>query len=224
MILDYKYFDDRGLMHHVENPTEDSSENEILFTSEYLLLYRDELQNTSLGSLLNDYTGSIPNSYEKIAYPELVNRVLFFYQTEKNNNKRISHDNKTGLVSVYPQLTESIFRVGKRLWLHPRDIVYYGYKKYGFWFYPLLPVVSISNIISCYRTYKVHPDGRKEVTTSGKLLALVRNLGADLRLTQKICTFLIKRNKNFKSWGNVGKIYFGYRHPITRALRGLDGD
>jgi len=190
-----RFADEKGLLHHVERPTTNSSENELLFTAEYLNL-------------------------RGFKYDPRVYAMFTFYANEVTSGKRISHDNKTGMVSVFPDLNESIFKVGGRLWLHPRDIVFYGYQKYGWPFYPLLPIVSISNIISCARTWKTHDDGRSELTTSGKMLAWFRNRTAGLHLTQKICTWLIKRNPHFGSWYKIGKIYFSAEgHPIPELMK-----
>jgi len=194
------WFDERGLLHHVNNPTTDSSENELLFTAEYLLL---------------------GGAYYFLHKTNMRN----FYAEEVHQNRHVSHDNKTGLISSMSKYRqeESIFKVGNRWWFHPRDIVYYGYMKYGFWFAPFLPIVSLANIISCARTWKKHealqPDGTvikwKSLTTSGKMLAFVRNKSAGLTLTHKICTWLIKRNPEFGSWTKVAKIYFPNEgHPI----------
>ena len=142
------------------------------------------------------------------------------YDDEIIEEKHMSHDNKTGLVSIWgASIRDSIFKVGHRWWFHPRDIVFYGYMKHGFWFWPLLPIVSLANIISCARTYKYYDDRpephHRQLTTSGKMLAFVRNKSAGLKLTHKICTWLIKRNKHFGSWTKVAKLYFPNEgHPI----------
>ena len=190
------WFDENGLLHHVNNPTTDSSENELLFTAEYLIL----------GGPSKWYTKAMD--------------IYDFYMDEVRFERHMSHDNKTGIVSVFEdEIRDSIFKVGNRWWFHPRDIVYFGYMKYGFWFYPLLPVVSIANIISCARTWKYYDDRpephHRQLTTSGKMLAFVRNKSAGLTLTHKICTWLIKRNKHFGSWTKVAKLYFPNEgHPI----------
>lgn len=206
MNIEHNYLafaDENYLLHHRPNPTTNTSENELLFTAEYAILQ---------GKAWN------PRRY-------IANQMLRFYKEEVAKGHKISHDNKTGMVALYPNLKESIFRVGGRVWLHPRDIIYYGYMKYGAVFYPLLPIVSMANIISCYRTYKT-TGTNKHITTSGKLLAMVRNLSAGLRLTQWICTKLIHRNENFKSWENVARIYFpdvdGMEHPVVQNIKVLD--
>jgi len=211
MKISKSWFDELGLLHHVNNPTTDSSENELLFTAEYIMLSENS---------------------EQVVDAELA--LLQFYYDEVVEDRHMSHDNKTGVVATWgAAIKDSIFKVGNRWWLHPRDIVYYGYMKHGYWFYPLLPIVSISNIISCARTWKDHEgiDHRtntvvkwKSLTTSGKMLAFVRNKSAGLKLTQKICTWLIERNPEFRSWTNVAKIYFphvgdsGENHPVVTLM------
>ena len=205
---DREWFDENGLLHQTWNPTEESSENELLFTAEYYLL----------GGKGGAGAGSL--------------QMLWFYNSEWLQGKHMSHDNRTGYLSVVGWDDYSIFKAGNRWWLHPRDTVYWGYMKYGWPFYPLLSIVSLANIWSCARTYKKHkavqPDGSvlrwKSLTTSGKMLALTRNLGADLKLTQKICSWLIRRNPKFKSWTATAKLYFpltndkGENHPIVRLI------
>ena len=204
--MDYSdWLDENHLLHHKKFPTNETSENELLFTAELLLL---EAMTENPNHMLIESSMGMRD----------------FYNDQKIQGKHISHDNKTGLVSIWKGYNESIFKVGKRWWLHPRDIVYYGYMKHGAWFWPLLPIVSIANIISCARTYKVHkdrPEGQqKHLTTSGKMLAFVRNKAAGLTLTHKICTWLIERNDKFLSWYWVSKIYFGeHGHPIPKLMR-----
>ena len=199
------FADENHLLHHRLNPTSDTSENELLFTAEYILLNEDLLYQDK----------------ELLAFS-----MVEFYMTEVFKGHKISHDNKTGLLVIDPNYTESIFRVGGRWWFHPRDIVFFGYRKYGALFFPLIWIVSLANIISCARTYKKSKDGSKHLTTSGKLLAMVRNLSADMPLTQKICTYLIRRNKHFGSWENVARIYFpdqeGIEHPVVTYIKRLD--
>jgi len=191
-LKNYKsWLDENTLLHHVNNPTEQSSENEILFTAEYVLLRR----------LLG----------KECYFPFLG---YAFYMEEWQDGKHMSHDNRTGILAIdsdhYP-----LYKLANRTWLHPRDLVFWGYKKHPRLFWPLLPIVCISNIISCAKTYKTHKDGRKELTTSGKMLAFVRNKSSNLELTHKVCTWFIRRNKHFGSWTKVSKIYFPNKgHPI----------
>ena len=220
------WFDENGLLHHVNNPTTDSSENELLFTAEYLIL----------GGPSKWYTKAMD--------------IYDFYMDEVRFERHMSHDNKTGIVSVFEdEIRDSIFKVGHRWWFHPRDIAYYGYMKHGVtfpimwgivlgimlspliylehyvWFVALLlvlnpiAIISSANIISCARTWKYYDDRpephHRQLTTSGKMLAFVRNKSAGLKLTHKICTWLIKRNEHFGSWTKVAKMYFPNEgHPI----------
>lgn len=205
--MDYNdWLDENRLLHHKRFPTHQTSENELLFTAELILLVA--IQE-------GEYMGNLPG---------VSAGMLYFYNEQKKLDKHISHDNKTGLVSIWNKYDESIFKVGNRWWFHPRDIVFYGYMKHGAWFWPLLPIVSIANIISCASTYKTHkdrPEGeRKHLTTSGKMLSFVRNKAAGLTLTHKICTWLIERNENFGSWHRVSKIYFPEEgHPIPELMK-----
>lgn len=194
MILssDREWFDENGLMHQVHRPTEDSSENELLFTAEYYLLAGGN--------------------------PIAVNfDMMNFYNQEWDDGKHMSHDNRTGLLSITGWDTRSLLKAGNRWWLHPRDTIYWGYMKHGAWFLPLLPMVSLFNIWSC-----AIKNRNGVPTTSGKMLALTRNLGANMKLTQKICGWFIKRH--FGSIANMAKIYFpltndkGENHPIVRLI------
>jgi hypothetical protein len=199
MILptDREWFDENGLMHHVHRPTEDSSENELLFTAEYMLLSGVDL-----------------DAHES----QLIFESMYkFYVEEWEAGKHMSHDNRTGIIAVGLYDNYSIFKAGKRLWLHPRDWIYWGYMKYGWPFAPLMPIVSMFNIWSC-----MIKNRNGVPTTSGKMLALTRNLGANLKLTNKICGYFVK--KHFGSWANMAKIYYPYtndrgeNHPIVRLI------
>lgn len=200
------FVDNYGFLHHQEairgNP--ETSENGPTFSTEAILL----------GMPLTP------------RYDMLIKSKRVFRTTPISEwGGHFSHDSMTALYASRRVDTSKLPMIywNKRFMLHPRDIVYYGYMRYGFWFYPLLPIVSLANIISCARTWKKHKSVNfageaikwKSLTTSGKMLAFVRNKSAGLKLTHKICTWLIKRNKHFGSWTKVAKIYFPNEgHPI----------
>lgn len=217
------WFDENGLLHHKNYPTSDTSENEILFTSELVLL-RQTI-----------------NGHKKSADYKLVNSILTFYTKEKKANKRISHDNKTGLMSVYPYLDESIFKIGNRWNFHPRDIAYYALRKYGSKVYPLRLIVSVACLMSCAKPYDYRPIRRNEiketlinlpiigfifrsfidhheiVATSGKMLAWVRMVSLNMKWSMFLGSWLIKRQG--MSWTYISKIYFSeYGHPIPLLM------
>lgn len=126
---------------------------------------------------------------------------------------------------------------------NPKDVIFYGYVKYlalskqSWKYFPLrvlftmlLPVTSIAMIITCIQTYKIKPywyekiikyfkTGEwdrlriKIVKTDGKILAWLRCQSLGMKWTYKICSYFIKRNKNFGSWKKVFEIYYPEGHP-----------
>ena len=135
-----------------------------------------------------------------------------------------SHDNKTGYICLlqYNNL-KSTLAVHKlifgRTWIHPRDLALYAWNKYPFLMPLCAPIVSLGCIISCRRTWRTDKFGNQELTTSGKMLSLIKMISFDMKITLKICTWLINRNKMFRLWTNVASIYFSATgHPIPRLV------
>ena len=198
------FIDENGLVHHLENPTEESSENEIMFTSLFLILQY-----------------KVGNYFDFKMRQHLID----FFNEEVKQGKHMSHDNRTGLAAVrFNQEDMPLISLGNRVWLHPRDFVWWGWRRHkgtkkGVLFWLLLWIPSFFMILSCYQTYKVR-DGKKIKKTDGKLLTWIRCQSTKMPLTFRLCTWLIKRNKEFGSWERVSSLYFKEEgHPIPELMR-----
>ena len=203
------FFDENGLLHHVPNPTNDSSEIELLFTGEYIVLK----------TLLNKVTDEEINKFFNM---------LDFLAKEIKEGKRVSHDNMTGiycacksLMHYCPQSMENVMRhlpAIEKHRLHPRDLIFYNYAKGGLLGWLLLPLVSLMMIISCARIYKVR-NGNKIIATDSKLLTFIRCTAFELDWTFKICTWFISKNKFLKSWTGTALYYFKEEgQPIPKLM------
>ena len=74
----------------------------------------------------------------------------------------------------------------------------------------LKPLLSIAHMISCFSK----PD-----QTSGKLKAWTMFKVADMKWTEKICTFIISKRSKFKTWAGIFKEYFPREeHPISSSF------
>lgn len=195
-----EWLDDDLQMHHKKDPSKDTSENEALFTGEYIVL------SLALNKTIINTMPVLNTS----------NMVISF-----NNKEHISHDNLTGVVAQrYMSGLKNFFPIFSTKRMHPRDMVIYGYaSKWGKLFAPFMWIPSLAMIYSCYTTFRKKPWG-KELTSSGKMLALTRIIAFDMKITSKICTRLIERNPEFGSWHKVAKIYFPAEgHPIPLLVK-----
>jgi hypothetical protein len=205
------------------------SENGILFTLEAFLL----------GILLSG-RGSTFNYYSK-RFVDLCDLWLaddnlpgYFYQTpfgmldSEGRLEPTSHDNLTAIVagsyffgdldtvkSVWKYLVSHYFTYDvtvnfKRI-MHPRDVVLYGAMAGSIICKLLLPLVVLSNIISC---------SKEPGVTSGKLLAWVRNTcyfdSWVMKVGHVINTWQINRQYE-NGWVDVFKVYFPQEgHPVPK--------
>ena len=204
VLASYKiYSDSYGLLHLGQRPDPEQCENAPMYTGLFWSVFRE------LGPI--EYLPKNPMHH------------LWFddhYRTTPLTTKPfdLSHDNMTGIICFSEIYGYEWALYKSKQFMHPRDIAFYLYAKYPHWFFWLLPITSIAMIISCAQTYKTR-NGKKMLRTDGKLLALMRCLAFNMNVTLSICTWLINKNKNFKSWCNVARIYFGNDHPCTRVIR-----
>ncbi len=124
---------------------------------------------------------------------------------------------------------------------HPRDFVMAGYFKLPILFWPLLPIMSLSFIVSCWQSHKKR-HGIKIPKTDGKIIAFIICKAFRLRLTFWICDKLI-RYKNrpepipasygkkifdqnswqWGSWHNVFSDYYrNFNHPNIQLIRSYE--
>lgn len=149
----------------------------------------------------------------------------------------VSHDNLTAIIAGsyffnHPQVARQVWKYLKsklftynsetkkidfKRIMHPRDIIYYGAMAGNRMCKLLLPLVGLTNIWSCLR-------GKNK--TSGKLLAYVRNIcyrdSTVMKITHKICTFIINRKYGKEGWHGAFKIYFSKPgHPTAEISKKL---
>ena len=161
-----------------------------------------------------------------------------FPNAEGTKDQYMSHDNLTAFVAmskkhnwkyhkeIWNYLVKHFFtydnisgKVNFKRFMHPRDILFYGYCADNVICKLLYPLLVMFMVITCAQSYKVR-NGNKILKTDGILLSWVRCKGANLDFSLKILTFIIKCNKNFKTWKNVFSIYFkDIEHPIRKLLK-----
>ena len=202
---EYKqWLDSNGFIHTKKNPSIDQSENSPM--------YEGLLSGT--GRPLFGSTTTI-------------HRRLFRANANREWGSHFSHDNMTGLYCLYKNSmydphtlsTLPIMKWNDRWWLHPRDLAFYFWAHHPLLGLPFLWIASLSMFISCYQEHKVR-NGNIILKTDGKLLAWMRCKSFNMRVTYKVCTWLIERNPKFGSWNNVAKIYFREEgHPLRELIK-----
>jgi len=147
------------------------------------------------------------------------------FETFEEEGPHQSHDNAKGVIGLCKE--NDLFSpvpIFNKERPHPRDVVLFGmahrYFKYFWWLFVWIPCLAF--IVSAYQTWKVRGD-QVFKRTDGKLIAWAMCEVFDLKLTKKICTWLIKRNSEFASWGIVADIYYGHEHPIALMMREYEG-
>lgn len=223
-ILEYRYslFSDKiGMLHHeydmidiktggsyltVREVEKDKSENSLLFTATFFQIIKE--------------LGISPISFKG-------NPILRIEESIKFNKD--SHDNKTGYFSLRSFFGANALSKYKpwellrgRKWFHPRDLIFWSALDDGIG-YNFLWLVKITNKISCKRTYREKKNGHKEITTSGKMLALTRVLTLNDYDQLIDLSDIIYKNPVFGSWEKVASIYFKDElHPTRYACKLLD--
>ena len=184
-------------------------ENGILFAAEYFRLRK--MNNVDL-----------PTDKEK-AMKAIQSQQKSFTWLQALDGEPNSHDNHTAITSLSYQFGLDYHKqYFYRDWthrIHPRDIGYYLYLRFGakkYLSFLLVPTI-ISMIISC--RYYIEKNGYP--ATSTKLLTWLRIETLDMKITRKICTYMI--NKSFGSWYELFNIYFrkDQNHPIVIQAKKL---
>lgn len=204
ILLAYKTYSDKfGILQLRKNPSPQDSENGPTFTGLFWSVWS---KVSSMPSIENPFEHLITDGK---------------YRTTPNSpNPRFSHDNMTGVVCASEVFGWPWLYYYSDQFIHPRDLIFYNWSKsQSFLSWLLLPIVSITMIISCAQTYKTR-NGRKIVKTDGKLLTLMRCLSHDMNLTLKVCTWLMSRNEKFQCWEKVANRYFqDSEHPNVQIIR-----
>lgn len=191
------FFSEDGLLHNEPMPSR--SENALLFLIEYRILVG-----------VDQYTW-------------LQTRNLCANYLDGHTDQDLSWDNYEATAAFASWIDSDFLRNKIKIFslkrMHPRTIAYLLWVKYpliGFWF---LPIVTIASIFACLRTWKVRPHGRF-LATDTKLLTWVRFTGSQMWITEKICTYILGRKKEFGSFERCFEIYFPNEdHPIRQALK-----
>lgn len=214
------YWDTNGLLN--SNFNENGGENSMLYTYEYLLLYK--LCYNSLPREYLIYLNSIIKCEKK---PGLFNQ-------HPTNNDFMSHDNLTSIICASENfdlnLTRTIWKEIKRQgyikydninpdkpkrWLHPRDIIFYGILNNNIICYLLFPILLIMMLITLM--------GDKQFTC-GKILWFIRIYSTKkilLNLLFKpIYDILLKKKYGKYPLIEIFNIYFPEKNnPIHRLTR-----
>ena len=200
------------------------SENTILFTTELLLLKHNEGIKQRLIDFIN--ACKVKDGLYK-QNPELFG----------THDDYMSHDTLTGLVAfsykydlnyhkeIWAYLVKHLFtydnvsgKINFDRFMHPRDIIYYGYCAGNLICKFLYPILAIIMIVGVLQKYKIR-NGNKIIKTDGKLLSWVRCKASNLNLTFKLLTFSLKKFSYFKYWKEVFFYYFAEEeHPIRKFL------
>jgi hypothetical protein len=172
----------------------------------------------------NFYTGLLSVKYDSRPRIFYGKNGMFKNNSNSELGSHVSHDEITGMYLIrknsgLPCDDLPILKWNNRWWLHPRDMSFYFYCHHPILGLPFLWITSLCMIVSCAQTYKVR-NGNKIIKTDGKLSAWGKCQTYDMRLTYKICTWLIERNPVFGSWNNCAKIYFKNKeHPLRDLIR-----
>lgn len=227
--MSHNNLDERGLLGPYP-------ENCIVFTAEYWYLKKRKYGFIDLLLLRNSHSSLMVDAlYSQIKSIDPLELVSL------DRNEKWSHDNHTAWLCLAKILNWDINKYTFPIdWLHrchPRDLMFYGYIKWGrkftylvqallfilTYFLPyiglplvLLSSVSFNMILSCLDTRKAN---NGILRTSGKLLAWLRMeaFPNEFRLTKRICDAIIK--KKFGNWANIFKVYFGSDHINTKLAR-----
>lgn len=228
------FWDENGLLHVKKG---EYSENGILFAAHWLmlLLLLDPGLKTRAKEFFN-VQESICNRCIKKYWRD--GKIGFWYDPNPNDENdsfcHFSHDNMTGLYSMLNcQLNNfPTLRWNHRLWLHPRDVIFYSIMHKRIWSYFFLPLLWIMAYISCRKerehtsgkclwwlrlqTLKLH--GNKVVSWFGE--KMYRDMTELLLREHYYDLFRVLDGKKEHVWINVFSIYFKEKdHPVNVLMR-----
>lgn len=119
----------------------------------------------------------------------------------------------------FENTTEYIPIWGRHSW-RPDNLAFFLWIRFPTLLSFLLPVISLSMIISMLRVWRTTADGRRYIDTDGKIISYFVCECFDMRATRWALECLIKRDKDLKSWENIFKIYFPENHYVLEAFYG----
>jgi hypothetical protein len=189
---------------------EDVSENTLLFSIENYLLEKNDVKIKDMDNyikllkndegLYNNIIGIPVHDKDKwTSHDQLLSIIAFSLIQSKKYHLEIWKWLKSHLFT-YDNISK---KINFKRFLHPRDIIFFGYCANSKLCKLLLPLLTIIMCISCFNKQ-----------SSGKLLCWVRCKCANLKITYYLCTLIIKLNKNYGSWNKVFNTYFPNKnHP-----------
>ncbi|HLD91128.1 MAG TPA: hypothetical protein VI911_08965 [Patescibacteria group bacterium] len=164
------YFDSNGLLNSIDN--EDGGENSMLYTFEYILLFK----------LCYGF-----NCHEYLTFTEAMDKCELskgVFKQHPTNIDSMSHDNLTSMVcysklfnkKYHKDIWDEIKRQGyfkydnqtpdkPTKWLHPRDTIYYGILNNNVICYMFIPILFIMMLVSMFE---------EKESTCGKILWFIR--------------------------------------------------
>lgn len=177
------WFDEKGYMVPL-------GENGVLFTSYYLHKYSWYTKTTAYNMDL------------------AITAALVDY------NDHLSHDNWTGIVCASKLLGFSYHQnLFSRSWwrrIHPRDIGFYLYMKFGF--KPLLIPTVIAMIWACWSNQQTNGT----LDTDGKLLSWLRLKHMNMPWLERLLGKILRKRHGL-GWDGIFKIYFkDPEHPLVK--------
>lgn len=230
-----KFYDDFGLIN--SRPDEKNSENALLFTVEHFFLTKSaqdyenikesiEASRIGDGLFLQHPANTLQGEDRYMSHDQLTAIVAFSYHNDLDFHKEIWKEIKRqwfryNNVEVPQTMWEMLTN---RRFLHPRDIIFYGYCADSIIFYLTLPLLWIIMIISSFKMKKVRPHGTF-IATDGKLLNFVRCKASKKnilwKLVWKLNDYIVR--KRIGTLHEVFKIYFPYEdHPNVIASKGCN--
>lgn len=214
-----RFFDSYGILHHADTGRSgdpETSENGPLFTGVYY---------TEKGNI---------NHSQKTAIRKVLICLydgVMWRTTPDSKSERFSHDNFKGIISLILILEKNnapstaIFRRWVPLFhkqlIRPDNFFLVGYFKYPLIFWPTLPYVWFTMLLTCFQTYKVR-NGKHILKTDGKIMTRMICKAFGWKYIYKLCTFVLKRERKLKSgetikmsWNMVYQTYFqNDGHPL----------
>lgn len=212
-----EYMDENGLIHNLPFQLAGKSENGPLFTATYVLFKL--LENNAYNPLILFTPGVVQDPVSSA-----------YHADPSTNGMHFSHDNMTGMYiwkycSFFTVASLPTFKWNNKLWLHPRDVIFYSMMK-GSIIASLLGLLLFPFMIA-YSMRKPNED------TSGKCLWLLRLLTLMIHRNtiQASVGHLLYRFANLlrrESWLTIFTRYYTYNfkwsnfeHPTLQALHNI---
>lgn len=180
------------------------TDNEIMFRCERDLLADEENSIGEVSEFIHDY----------------------YINKGKEVNNNFSFDNwklvacwleKFASPPHYPPIMIKTVPVwGRHSW-RPDNLAFFLWVRYR-WMIILLPIICLSMVVSVVRVWRKNKGGQRYIDTDGKIIAYFVTRAFRLERTQKLLDWIVKRDKDLKSWENIFSIYFPPEHYVLTAF------